>query len=102
MQTKNLYLFFDIFRHMMLGSKGVDLHLLSQKLEVLSTRKTFEPLEPVPEADIQSYLKNEVENVQLSLIEETHKRVSLQTGNPELLTSCPNPMLNFTGFCICR
>ena len=61
---------------MMLASKGVDLTQLSQKLDTLSTRKTFEPLEPVPEADISSYLKNEVENVLLSLIEETHSRVS--------------------------
>lgn len=59
----------------MLASKGVDLTQLSQKLDTLSTRKTFEPLEPVPEADIASYLKNEVENVLLSLVEGTHRRV---------------------------
>ncbi|KAK3908994.1 Nuclear pore complex protein Nup93 [Frankliniella fusca] len=66
----------DIQAHMMLASKGVDLTQLSQKLDTLSTRKTFEPLEPVPEADISSYLKNEVENVLLSLIEGTHRRSS--------------------------
>lgn len=59
----------------MLASKGVDLTQLSQRLDTLSTRKTFEPLEPVPEADISSYLKNEVENVLLSLVEGTHRRV---------------------------
>jgi nuclear pore complex protein Nup93 len=63
-------------RHLLLGSKGVDLPQLSQKLEVLSARKTFEPLEPIPDADIQSFLKNEKENAILSIIEETHRTVS--------------------------
>jgi hypothetical protein len=65
------------FRHLLLGSKGVDLPQLSQKLEVLSARKTFEPLEPIPDADIQSFLKNEKENAILSIIEETHRTVSI-------------------------
>jgi nuclear pore complex protein Nup93 len=64
-------------RHLLLGSKGVDLPQLSQKLEVLSARKTFEPLEPIPDADIQSFLKNEKENAILSVIEETHTSVSI-------------------------
>ncbi|PSN56288.1 Nuclear pore complex protein Nup93 [Blattella germanica] len=63
----------DIQAHLLLGSKGVDLPQLSQKLEVLSARKTFEPLEPVPDADVQSFLKNEKENAILSIIEETHR-----------------------------
>jgi nuclear pore complex protein Nup93 len=44
---------------------------------VLSARKTFEPLEPIPDADIQSFLKNEKENAILSIIEETHRTVSI-------------------------
>lgn len=67
------------FRHLLLGSKGVDLPQLSQKLEVLSARTTFEPLEPIPDADIQSFLKNEKENAILSIIEETHRTVSMPT-----------------------
>ncbi|KDR10998.1 nuclear pore complex protein Nup93-like [Zootermopsis nevadensis] len=63
----------DIQAHLLLGSKGVDLPQLSQKLEVLSARKTFEPLEPIPDTDIQSFLKNEKENAILSIIEETHR-----------------------------
>jgi hypothetical protein len=43
----------------------------------LSARKTFEPLEPIPDADIQSFLKNEMENAILSVIEETHRTVSV-------------------------
>ncbi|XP_069674985.1 nuclear pore complex protein Nup93-like [Periplaneta americana] len=63
----------DIQAHLLLGSKGVDLPQLSQKLDVLSARKTFQPLEPIPDADIQSFLKNEKENAILSIIEETHR-----------------------------
>ncbi|KAJ9579367.1 hypothetical protein L9F63_024525, partial [Diploptera punctata] len=63
----------DIQAHLLLGSKGVDLPQLSMRLEGLSARKTFEPLEPIPDADIQSFLKNEKENAILSIIEETHR-----------------------------
>lgn len=65
-----------VFRNLLLGSKGVDLPQLSQKLDSLSTRKTFEPLEPIPDNDIQNFLKNETENAVLSLIENTHRFVS--------------------------
>lgn len=61
---------------MLLGSKGVDLPQLSQKLESLSTKKTFEPLEPIPDTDIENFLKNETENAILSLIDSTHTDVS--------------------------
>ncbi|KAI5737760.1 hypothetical protein M8J76_016571 [Diaphorina citri] len=63
----------DIQANLLLGSKGVDLPQLSQKLDSLSTRKTFEPLEPIPDNDIQNFLKNETENAVLSLIENTHR-----------------------------
>lgn len=66
----------SFFRNLLLGSKGIDLPQLSQKLESLSTRKTFEPLDPVPDNDIHSYLKNEAENAILTLIDSTHKRVT--------------------------
>lgn len=66
---------FFLYRNLLLGSKGIDLPQLSQKLESLSTRKTFEPLDPVPDNDIHSYLKNEAENAILTLIDSTHKRV---------------------------
>ncbi|XP_055914053.1 nuclear pore complex protein Nup93-1-like [Eupeodes corollae] len=63
----------DIQAHILLGSKGIDLPKISQKLETLSTRKTFEPLDPIADTDIQSFLKNEKENAILSVIEEVHK-----------------------------
>uniref|UniRef100_A0A1B6CIL9 Nuclear pore protein n=1 Tax=Clastoptera arizonana TaxID=38151 RepID=A0A1B6CIL9_9HEMI len=65
----------DIQANLLLGSKGVDLPQLSQKLESLSTRKTFEPLEPIPDTDIEGFLKNESENIILSLIDSTHSEI---------------------------
>ncbi|XP_014260633.1 nuclear pore complex protein Nup93-like [Cimex lectularius] len=62
----------DIQANLLLGTKGLDLPQVTQKLETLSTRRTFEPLEPVPTTDIQNYLKNESENAILQLIESTH------------------------------
>lgn len=61
---------------MILCTKGIELPKISQKLEMLSSRKTFEPLEPIAPQDIQSFLKNEKENSILSFIEDVHKNVS--------------------------
>ena len=61
---------------LLLGSKGYDIQKVSQKLESLSAAKTFEPLEPVRDTDIQGFLKNERENALLSAIEQTRKNVS--------------------------
>ncbi|GAB0099912.1 Nuclear pore protein [Sergentomyia squamirostris] len=63
----------DAQAHIMLGSKGIDLPKITQKLETLSSRKTFEPLDPIADTDIQSFLRNEKENAILSVIEEVHK-----------------------------
>ena len=49
---------------------------ISQKLEALNARKTFEPLDPIVDTDVQSFLKNEKENAILSVIEEVHRNVS--------------------------
>lgn len=46
---------------------------ISQKLESLSARKTFEPLEPISDTDVQGFLRNEKETAILSVIEEVHK-----------------------------
>lgn len=56
-----------------MGSKGIELPKISQKLESLSARKTFEPLDPIADTDIQGFLRNEKENAILSVIEEVHK-----------------------------
>ncbi|CAL7944031.1 unnamed protein product [Xylocopa violacea] len=59
--------------HLLLGSRGVDLSQISQKLSSLSARRTFEPLDPIADTDIVSYLRNEKENAILSIIEQVHK-----------------------------
>ncbi|KAL7302140.1 hypothetical protein TKK_0005363 [Trichogramma kaykai] len=59
--------------HLLLGSKGIDLQQISQKLNSLSTRRTFEPLDPIADTDIPSFLKNEKENAILSIIEQVHR-----------------------------
>lgn len=92
---RNIF-FCSYSRHLLLGSKGVDLPQLSQKLEVLSTRKTFEPLEPIPDADIQSFLKNEKENAILSIIEETHRSVSNHALLSHRKYQIPHFIVNFS------
>lgn len=44
---------FFFYRSILLGTKGYDVPKISQKLEGLSASKTFEPLEPVKDTDIQ-------------------------------------------------
>lgn len=63
----------DVKASILLGSRGFDLPRASHKLETLSIAKTFEPLEPVRDTDIQGFLKNERENAILSIIEESRK-----------------------------
>lgn len=64
---------------LLLGSKGYDIQKISQKLEGLSAAKTFEPLEPVRDTDIQGFLKNERENALLAAIEQARKRTFEET-----------------------
>ena len=41
------------YRSVLLGSRGLDISHISQRLESLSAATTFEPLEPVKDTDIQ-------------------------------------------------
>ncbi|XP_073942095.1 nuclear pore complex protein Nup93-like isoform X2 [Choristoneura fumiferana] len=68
----------DIQAHLLFGSKGIDLQQISQKLDTLSSKRTFEPLQPIADSDIESFLKNERENAILSLIDEVNRN-ALQT-----------------------
>uniref|UniRef100_A0A3B3QJD7 Nuclear pore complex protein Nup93 n=1 Tax=Paramormyrops kingsleyae TaxID=1676925 RepID=A0A3B3QJD7_9TELE len=61
----------------LLGSRGLDIFHISQRLESLSAATTFEPLEPVKDTDIQGFLKNERDNALLSAIEESRRRTFL-------------------------
>uniref|UniRef100_A0A1B0FQX9 Nuclear pore protein n=1 Tax=Glossina morsitans morsitans TaxID=37546 RepID=A0A1B0FQX9_GLOMM len=63
----------DIQAQQLLGSKGIDLSKISQKLESLNTRNVLEPLNPISEIDVENFLKNEKENAILSVIEEVNK-----------------------------
>lgn len=63
----------DVKASILLGSRGFDVPKLSHKLESLNAAKTLEPIEPVWEADIQGFLKNERENTLLAVIEESRK-----------------------------
>ncbi|XP_057349187.1 nuclear pore complex protein Nup93 isoform X2 [Manis pentadactyla] len=64
----------DVKASVLLGSRGLDISHISQRLESLSAATTFEPLEPVKDTDIQGFLKNEKDNALLSAIEESRKR----------------------------
>ncbi|KAL3282768.1 hypothetical protein HHI36_005935 [Cryptolaemus montrouzieri] len=59
----------DIQANLLLGSKGIDLPKIVQKLESISTKRTFEPIEPVEDLDLGSLLENEVRNCILSVVE---------------------------------
>ncbi|KAK2841941.1 hypothetical protein Q5P01_012141 [Channa striata] len=64
----------DVKASILLGSRGLDIFHISQRLETLSAATTFEPLEPVKDTDIQGFLKNERDNALLSAIEESRRK----------------------------
>lgn len=67
----------EIQAQILLGSKGIDLPKLNQKLQTLSASKTFEPLDIAgAETDVCTFLKNERENAILSVIEDTNRNIS--------------------------
>lgn len=70
----------DVKASLLLGSRGYDLQKSAQKLEGLSATKTFEPLEPVRDTDIQGFLKNERENALLAAIEQSRKTTLEETN----------------------
>lgn len=72
------FLFF--FRNLLLGSKGIDLPRISQKLDVISSKRTFEPVEVPDDIDLDTFLKNEIHNCLLSLIEDEHDKVFLRNN----------------------
>ncbi|XP_023839027.1 nuclear pore complex protein Nup93-like isoform X2 [Salvelinus sp. IW2-2015] len=45
----------DVKASILLGSRGLDIFHISQRLESLSAATTFEPLEPVKDTDIQVF-----------------------------------------------
>ncbi|KAK7576318.1 hypothetical protein V9T40_012604 [Parthenolecanium corni] len=57
--------------NLLLSSRGVDLPHLSQRLERITARRSLQPLDPTPVTDIDAFLKNELENSILSIVEYT-------------------------------
>lgn len=58
-----------------MGSKGVDLPKIAQKLEKISTTKAFEPIATIDAYDVHSFLKNQRRNIILGILEEDIKHV---------------------------
>ena len=79
---------------------------MSKKLEGLSAAKTFEPLEPVRDTDIQGFLRNERENALLAIIEQTSKNVGclidmLISQIAELITENENLLIVYMASIFC-
>ncbi|XP_018336593.1 nuclear pore complex protein Nup93-like [Agrilus planipennis] len=63
----------DIQANILLGSKGVDLPRIAQKLENISAKRTFEPIAATDDSDLQTCLENEIRSCILSVIDAEHK-----------------------------
>lgn len=63
----------DVQAAILLGSRGIDLPSISNKLLSLATgfSAVTEPIEPLRDTDVVGFLRNERENALLSVIEET-------------------------------
>eukprot|EP01087_Luapelamoeba_hula_P017487 TRINITY_DN5517_c0_g1_i2.p1 TRINITY_DN5517_c0_g1~~TRINITY_DN5517_c0_g1_i2.p1 ORF type:complete len:803 (-),score=83.30 TRINITY_DN5517_c0_g1_i2:135-2543(-) len=57
----------------LLATKGFDAEKLAQNLNSISLKSTFEPLEPLGDTDLESYLRTEHDNMVLTAIQEAKK-----------------------------
>ncbi|KAK5646486.1 hypothetical protein RI129_004950 [Pyrocoelia pectoralis] len=64
----------DIHANLLLGSQGVDLPRIVQKLETISSKHTFEPLKPTYDTDVDSYLENHLQNLILGVVEQEFQK----------------------------
>uniref|UniRef100_A0A2K6V4G5 Nuclear pore complex protein Nup93 n=1 Tax=Saimiri boliviensis boliviensis TaxID=39432 RepID=A0A2K6V4G5_SAIBB len=64
----------DVKASALLGSRGLDISHIFQRLESLSAATTFEPLEPVKDTDIQGFLMRRTRPCCFA-IEESQKRI---------------------------
>ncbi|XP_069113478.1 nuclear pore complex protein Nup93-like [Argopecten irradians] len=69
----------DVKASILLGTKGYDVPRTAQKLESLSVAKSYEPLEPISDTDIEGFLRNERENALLAIIEQTRRNTFEET-----------------------
>lgn len=70
----------------MLGSKGVDLPKIIQKLESISTKRTFESVEPVADVNTVGILEREIQNCILTVFEQGFNKVVFFNGTKTCLT----------------
>ncbi|KAH9375434.1 hypothetical protein HPB48_008553 [Haemaphysalis longicornis] len=63
----------EVKASILLGSRGIDLPKISQRLEGLAAAPTFETVEEAHETDIQAFLRNERENAVLSVFADSLK-----------------------------
>lgn len=66
----------DAHAAILLGSRGVDLPHISNRLETLTTARTLQPLEALADTDIAAFLRNERENAIITAIEDSKRRTS--------------------------
>lgn len=75
--------YFLPFRHYFLASAGIDAFTLSQNVNQTNIASAFEPLEPLQDTDVQSYLQHEQQQIILSAIDEG-RRETLDNFNRNL------------------
>lgn len=75
----------DISANLLLGSKGIDLPKIAQKLESISSKRTFEPIQPVEHLDITNILNNEIRNSILASFESGYEEVRLKISQKQIL-----------------
>lgn len=65
-----------VFSNLLLGSKGIDLPKISQKLEKVSAVKAFEPVAALDAYNVKAFLANQRKNIITSVLEEDLRYVS--------------------------
>ncbi|XP_017780537.1 PREDICTED: nuclear pore complex protein Nup93-like [Nicrophorus vespilloides] len=77
----------DIQANLLLGSKGIDLPRISQKLDLISSQRTIETIDPIDDVDLDSCLENEIRNCIMGIIDEEkrlcYKSIMEQTWEHE-------------------
>lgn len=64
-----------VYRAVFLGTKGVDVTKLSERLDPINIGSTMEAHEPVSEVDLEDFLRNERMNAMCAIVEVTSASV---------------------------
>ncbi|KAF5296103.1 hypothetical protein FQA39_LY02737 [Lamprigera yunnana] len=64
----------DVQANLLLGSQGVDLPRIVKKLENISAKKTFQPIHPIVDTDVESSLQNHLQNIIVGVVEQEFQR----------------------------